>query len=98
MGICGYLKRFKNGSIRVRVDKPDMNPYPIVEHNWLHSVQGDVQEIIPKDIPTPLGKSVLLTHYADANLHHDIVCRLEVTGVLHFINGTPIEWYSKRQG
>jgi hypothetical protein len=88
----GYLKRFKNGSIRLRVEKPDMNPYPIVEHNWLHSVYGDVQEIIPTDIPTPLGKNVLLTHYADANLYHDMVCGRAVMGV-HFINGTPIEWY-----
>jgi hypothetical protein len=74
-----------------------MNPYPIVEHNWQHSVYGNVQENIPKDIPAPLGKIVLLTHYADANLYHNMVCGHAVTGVLHFINDTPIEWYSKRQ-
>jgi hypothetical protein len=60
-------------------------------------VYGDVQEIIPTNIPKPLGKNVLLTHYSDANLYHNIVCKRAVTGVLNFINGTPIEWYSKRQ-
>jgi hypothetical protein len=60
-------------------------------------VYGDVQEIIPTEIPTPLGKNVLLTHYDNANLCHNMVCGRAVTGLLHFINGTPIEWYCKRQ-
>jgi hypothetical protein len=44
-----------------------------------------------------LGKDVLLTHYVDANLYHDIITGRAVTGVLHFINDTVIDWYSKRQ-
>jgi hypothetical protein len=73
-----------------------MNPYP-VEHNWLHAVYGDVQEIITTDIPITLGKNILLTHYEDANIYHNMVCGRAVLGVLHFTNGTPIEWYSKQQ-
>jgi hypothetical protein len=52
---------------------------------------------VPPEAPKPLGKPVVLTHYADANLYHDMVCGRAVTGILHFINGTPIDWYSKRQ-
>ena len=35
--------------------------------------------------------------FLDANLLHDIVTGKSVTVVLHFINTTPIDWYSKRQ-
>jgi hypothetical protein len=40
---------------------------------------------------------VILSHYADANLFHNIVTGRAVTGDFHIINSTPIEWYSKRQ-
>jgi hypothetical protein len=33
----------------------------------------------------------------DANLMHDIVTGCSVTGVLHLINQTPIDWFSKKQ-
>ena len=35
--------------------------------------------------------------YKDANLYHDVTTGRAVTGVLHFINKTPIDWYSKKQ-
>ena len=53
--------------------------------------------MIPNDAPTPLGNYVTLTHYVDANLMHDIATGRSVTGILHFLNKTPIEWYSKKQ-
>ena len=39
-----------------------------------------------------------LSHFVDANLYHDIVTGRSVTGILHLVNKTPIEWYSKKQG
>ena len=36
-------------------------------------------------------------HYVDANLHHDLVTGMAVTAILHIVNGTPTDWYSKRQ-
>ncbi len=46
----------------------------------------------------PLGKSVTLTHYVDANLYHDMLTGRSVTGILHMLNQTPIDSYSKFQG
>jgi hypothetical protein len=40
---------------------------------------------------------VILTHSVDANLYHNVLTGRSVTGVLHFLNGTPIDWYSKKQ-
>ena len=61
------------------------------------TVYGDVKEEIPKDTPKPLGKRVIITTYQDANLLHDIVTGKSVTAILHFVNTTPTDWFSKRQ-
>ena len=53
--------------------------------------------MIPEKLPTPLGKPVQLTHYVDANLFHDALTGRSVTACLHFVNSTPIDWYSKKQ-
>jgi hypothetical protein len=39
---------------------------------------------------------VILTHSVDANLYHNVLTGRSVTGVIHFLNGTPIDWYSKK--
>jgi hypothetical protein len=38
-----------------------------------------------------------LTHYVDADLMHDVVTGRSVTGILHMVNKTPIDWFSKKQ-
>ena len=63
----------------------------------MNSVYDDVSEEVPKDAPAPLGKTVMTTTYVDANLYHDWTTGRAVTGTLHFLNGTPIDWFSKRQ-
>ena len=65
--------------------------------DWSNTVYGDDSEEIPGDAPIPLGDPVVLTHYFDANLLHNLVDGKSVTGCLHFINKTPIMWYSKKQ-
>ena len=52
---------------------------------------------MPEDAPEPLGKHVTLTHYVDANLFHDALTGRSVTGILHMLTATPIDWYSKKQ-
>ena len=48
-------------------------------------------------MPVPKGKYVRLTTNLDANLMHCLVTGRSLTGVLHFLNQTPIEWFSKKQ-
>ena len=95
--IYGYLKRFKEGAIRVRTEIPDYSDLPDCPYDWEGSVYGKVSELIPSMAPVPLGKPVVLTHYKDANLFHDLITGRAVTGVLHLINKTPIDWFSKKQ-
>ena len=56
-----------------------------------------VSELIPEDAPPPLGKFVTLIHYVDANLMHCLLTGRYLTGILTFINKTPIDWFSKKQ-
>ena len=93
----GYLLQFKDAAIRVRVGEPDYSQLPEQDFDWSHSVYENPKELIPKDIPAPLGRFVQLTHYCDANLMHDLSTGRSVTGILHFLNKTPIDWYSKKQ-
>jgi hypothetical protein len=95
--IYGYLRKMKEARIRVLTNEPDYSDYQDPEYNWSSSIYGDVKEIIPTDIPEPKGKYVTLSHYFDANLYHDMVTGRSVTAILHFLNQTPIDWYSKKQ-
>ena len=85
------------GAIRFRIGEPDYSSLPTQEFDWTRTVYSNASERIPEDCPTPLGCYVTTTHYVDANLMHDIVTGKSVTAVLHLLNGTPIDWYSKRQ-
>ena len=95
--ICGYVNKFKSAAIRVRTDLPDHSGLPKQDYDWKYSVYGSPKEEIPSDLPEALGPVVQVTTYVDANLYHDLVTGRAVTGVIHFVNGTPIEWFSKRQ-
>jgi hypothetical protein len=95
--IYGYLYKMKQTAIRVCTGEPDYSSLPELYYDWSTSVYGDVKEVLPDDAPEPLGKHVTLTHYVDANLYHDVLTGRSVTGILHFVNKTPIDWYSKKQ-
>ncbi|KAL7564900.1 hypothetical protein ACA910_009389 [Epithemia clementina (nom. ined.)] len=95
--IYGYLLLLHDGAIRFQTGEPDYSSLPEQLHDWARTVYGNAKELVPEDCPEPLGHLVTLTHFKDANLMHDLVTGRSVTAILLFINGTPIDWYSKRQ-
>ena len=48
-------------------------------------------------MPSPKGKKVTLSTYVDAEHAHEQITRRSVTGILIFLNITPVKWYSKCQ-
>ena len=56
-----------------------------------------MKEDIPNDIPEAKGNIVDTITYVDANLLHDMISGKSVTGIMHFVNPTPIDSYSKKQ-
>ena len=95
--IYGYLSKFRHATIRFLTDEPDFSDIPEQNPDWAYSVYGKVSEMIPDDAPEPLGMWVTLAHYVDANLMHDLLTGRSVTGILHLLNKTPIDWFSKKQ-
>jgi hypothetical protein len=95
--IVGYLKKMDNGVIRIRTGQPDYSTVGEREYKWDRSIYAGAAEIIPEDAPTSLGKPIVLTTYVDANLYHDMLTGRSVTGILHIVNQTPFDWFSKKQ-
>ena len=94
--IVGYLLFLPDGAIRFRTGEPDFSSLKDQEYDWTRSVYSGACEQISHEIPKPLGKHGQTTHYVDGNLHHDLAAGKAVPAVLHFLNQTPIDAYSKR--
>ena len=95
--IYSYAIRTKDYAIRFRNEQPDYSFLPDQDFDWTYSVYGDVHEILPDDRPEPLGEEVTTTTTIDANLNHCLATGKSLTGCLHFVNKTPVDWYSKKQ-
>ena len=48
-------------------------------------------------MPEPLGRGVKMSVFVDADHAGDKVTRRSQTGILIFLNNSPISWYSKKQ-
>ena len=92
-----YSIRTKDYAIRFRTDQPDYSFLPDQDFDCTYSVYGDVHESLPDDMPERLGEAVVATTTMDANLNHCSATGKSLTGCLHFVNKTPVDWYSKKQ-
>ena len=89
--VCGYLRKHPDGAICFRTNIPNHESrYQPPNVSWLHSVYGEVTEELDPNMPVPKGKYVQLTTNLDANLMHCLVTGRSLTGILHFLNQTPI--------
>ena len=89
--------RTKDYAIKFRTEQPDYSFLPDQDFDWTYSVYDNVHEILPDDMPDPLGKAVTTTTTMDANLNHCLATGKSLTGCLHFVNKTPVDWNSKKQ-
>ena len=95
--VYGFFAKLRHATIRYRTDEPDLSDVEYFDHDWSNTPYRGAKETLPTDAPPPLGKPVRMTTYADSNLGHDFMTGKAVTGVLHFLNKTPYDWYSKKQ-
>jgi Reverse transcriptase (RNA-dependent DNA polymerase) len=92
-----YLK--KRIESRLVID-PIPNDYSCMDwssKDWHNFYPDATHETIPHDMPIPLGQPVQISLFCDAAHATDLVTRRSTTGFVFFLNGTPIQWYSKRQ-
>ena len=71
--IYASVIRTKDYATRFRTTEPDYSYLPDQNFDWAHTVYGHVQEIIPDDIPHPLGKPVRTTTRIDSNLNNSLL-------------------------
>lgn len=97
--ILGYLRQFPQG--RIIVDPRPFNfehmHSKVMEFETWKEYYPDAKEDIPEDIPKAIGKKAQVTCFVDADHAHDTVTRRSVTGLVLFVNQTPVKWFSKRQ-
>jgi hypothetical protein len=58
---------------------------------------GDIEEELPPKMPEPLGQPMNITAFVDANHAGNVVTRRSHTGVIIYLQNTPIIWHSRRQ-
>ena len=95
--VFGYLKARPNGRIIFDNSYPNHSKHITNDHpNWT-DFYPEAEEDIPEDAPKSYGNPVRITCYVDADYAHCKLTRRSVTGIILFINNTPIRWISKRQ-
>ena len=68
----------------------------VEEPEW-REFYPNAEEVLPHDMPEPLGNPVQMTTFVDSDHAGDKVTRRSRTGVLVFLNRAPIVWFSKKQ-
>jgi hypothetical protein len=77
--------------------------YPIINESLFNTgcdwkpFYGNVKEPLPGNAPEPRGKPVVLRVFVDSDHAGDKVTRRSRTGYIIYMNGAPIDWFSKKQ-
>ena len=94
--VVGFLKSHKK--LRLLFD----SGYPTVKEQWFSHYDWmdfyrDAKEAMPPNMPESRGLDVSISVFVDANHAGDKSDRRSQTGILIFINKSPVHWYSKKQ-
>jgi hypothetical protein len=92
----GYLKHHSRMRIEYDTRLPEHAGYEGKAYDWFEHY-GECEEELPPGMPTPKGNPVRITAFFDADHAGCLATRRSTTGMLMFLNNTPIKWYSKRQ-
>ena len=89
--IHGYISKMCSGILHIHTKEPDFSSTPVKHCDLEYTCYRGAQELIPTDIPKPLGKRIQFTSYVDDNLYHDLIIGKSVTSILHSANRTLID-------
>ena len=71
--------------------------HPKGKAKYLKELYPNAKQLMPYDTPEPLGESVFVTCFVDADHAGNRVTRRSHTGIIIYVNSAPILWCSKRQ-
>ena len=88
----GCVKHFPHAAVHICTDITEYSEMVHESQKWLHSIYGCIEEELPS-----LGKIIQTSSLFNVNLYHDLVIGHTMTGILHLVNQTPIEWKCEKQ-
>ena len=96
--IYGYLYKHPTARLRFRTGIPDCeSQFNAPVHNWMHSIYGEHEVEIFDGLPAPKGEPFRIMTFIDSGLHHCKITGKASTGILQYVNQTPVEWSAKKQ-
>ena len=95
--IFGFIKHNPKLTVHMDPTLPEID-YEVFNmcHDGFEEHYRDAEEQIPNDAPEGRRLSIYITCYVDASHAANKVTRKSHTGILIFLNRTPIHWYSKK--
>jgi hypothetical protein len=96
LDIFAYLKQHPQAAILFDESEPNIDERRFKKVDW-SDIYGVVQEELPPGMPIPLGTPVSMHCFVDADHAGNLATRRSHTGIIIFLNMSPIIWYSKRQ-
>jgi hypothetical protein len=94
--IFSYLNKHDKSRIIFDHADPIYDPNAFIETDWTE-FYGDVEEEMPPQMPEPLGSSINMTAFVDANHAGNVVTHRSHTGIIIYLQNTPIVWHSRHQ-
>jgi hypothetical protein len=94
--VFGYIKGRLNAKVVFDCAYRDWTKVDWHEGDW-KLFYPDAEEPIPPRAPEPRGNEVQINIFCDAAHATCLATRRSTTGILVYLNGAPIKWYSKRQ-
>jgi hypothetical protein len=92
-----YVKKHLQSKIVFDPTKRDWSDIEWITRDWSEFYPDIKGENLPLHMPEPRGESVQVNMWCDSAHATDLVTRRSTTGIIFFLNGAPIKWYSKRQ-
>jgi hypothetical protein len=94
--IFAYLSKHEKSSIIFDPTDPLPHTPTQAKVDW-SSFYSELSEELPPKMPEPLGCPVNMYTFVDANHAGNVVTRRSHTGILIFVQNSPIIWLSRRQ-
>ena len=94
--IVNYLSRFPMQRLILNHTQPNIDESVFTNGDW-SDFYGNIVEEDPPNMPVPLGNSVIMSCFVDADHGGNKVTRRSHTGIVILLNNAPISVFSKRQ-
>ena len=97
--IFAHLKKHHNSEMVYDPTDVDVDRGAFPREDWTYSIYGEdnMNEVLPANMPPPLGNAFTMRVFVDSDHAGDQVTRRSRTGFIVFLNNAPIYWSSKKQ-